>query len=69
MKKSERFGLVLSPGEKRALLRLAEGERISAAAVVRRLIWDAAKHLDVESREVSPDTPLHSVNEREEVRR
>ena len=69
MNKSERFGLVLSPGEKRALLRLAEGERMSAAAVVRRLIWDAAKHLDVESCEACPDTTPHRVTEREEVRR
>ena len=38
MLKSERFGLILAPVEKRALLCLAERERISAAAVVRRLI-------------------------------
>ena len=54
MMKSERFGLVLSPAEKRALLRLADAERISAAAVVRRLIWDAAKHLEGGAR--SPGT-------------
>lgn len=51
MLKSERFGLILSPAEKQALLRLAERERISAAAVVRRLIWNAAQHVDAKSRE------------------
>ena len=43
MEKSERFGLVLSPREKEALQRLAERERISSGAVVRRLIWRAAE--------------------------
>jgi hypothetical protein len=41
--RSERFGLVLTPKEKTALQRLAERERISGAAVVRRLIWHAAE--------------------------
>jgi hypothetical protein len=45
--KSERFGLVLSPTEKAALRRLAERERIPAAAVVRRLIWREAKKLNI----------------------
>lgn len=47
MKKSERFGLVLSPVEKQMLRRLAEQERLSAAAVVRRLIWCGAKRQDI----------------------
>jgi hypothetical protein len=42
MQKTERFGLVLSPTEREALERLAEQERISAAAVIRRLIWRSA---------------------------
>lgn len=40
--KDERFALVLTKEEKKALQLLAEHERLSAAAVVRRLIWDAA---------------------------
>ncbi len=43
--KDERFGLVLSKDEKAALQLLAERERLPAAAVVRRLIWDAARGL------------------------
>lgn len=45
MEKSERFGLVLSPAEKAALQRLANHERLPAAAVVRRLIWREAQQL------------------------
>ena len=41
--KSERVGLVLTPAEKQALEALAVRERIPAAAVVRRLIWQAAQ--------------------------
>lgn len=54
--RSERFGLVLSPAEKQVLLRLAAGEHISAAAVVRRLIWSAAKHSDIKMCEVGSNT-------------
>lgn len=43
--KDERFGLVLSKDEKAALQLLADRERLPAAAVVRRLIWDAAREL------------------------
>jgi hypothetical protein len=44
MEKSERFGLVLSPTEKTAVLRLAEAEGgLSMAALVRRLIREAAR--------------------------
>ena len=42
MRKSERFGFVLSEQEREMLLRLAEIERLPAAAVVRRAIWRAA---------------------------
>ena len=42
MEKSERFGLVLSPDEKVALQDLADRERLSQGAVLRRLIWTAA---------------------------
>ena len=42
MGKSERFGLVLTVDERAALQQLADNERLPAAAVVRRLIWDAA---------------------------
>ena len=37
-----KFMLALSPKERAALQRLAERERLSAAAVVRRLIWREA---------------------------
>jgi hypothetical protein len=47
MNKSLRFGLVLSPAEKAALRSLANRERLSAAAVVRRLIWHEAKRLNI----------------------
>jgi len=40
--KSERFWFVLSPEEKEALNFLTEYERVSSAAVVRRLIWREA---------------------------
>ena len=43
MERSERFGLVLSSVEKKMLQRLAERERISAAVVLRRLVWTEAK--------------------------
>ena len=42
MGKSERFGLVLSPNEKHTLYQLAEIEKISASAVIRRLIFKEA---------------------------
>lgn len=45
MEKSERFNLVLTPEDKQALQRLAAQERIPAAAVVRRLIWEKAQAL------------------------
>ena len=39
--KDERFNLMLSTADKAALKRLAEAERLPAAAVVRRLVWQA----------------------------
>ncbi|MCK9598109.1 MAG: hypothetical protein M0R06_03645 [Sphaerochaeta sp.] len=43
MEKTERFNLALTPEDKAALQHLAGRERLPAAAVVRRLIWDAVK--------------------------
>jgi hypothetical protein len=43
MEKTERFALVLSPADKAILRHLARRERLSAAAVVRRLIWQEAQ--------------------------
>ena len=43
MNKKERFGMALGKRDKRALYRLAEQDRSSAAAVVRRLIWREAQ--------------------------
>ena len=39
--KDERFNLMLSTADKAALKRRAEAERLPAAAVVRRLVWQA----------------------------
>lgn len=41
--KTERFGLVLTPAEREALKALAVLERLPEAAVIRRLIWQAAQ--------------------------
>lgn len=40
--KIEKFGLVMTVEDKQALDDLARQERISQAAVLRRLIWQAA---------------------------
>jgi hypothetical protein len=40
--KEQRFGLVMTTEERKALDALARQERISQAAVLRRLIWQAA---------------------------
>lgn len=45
MEKSERFGLVLTPTEKEVAFQLAQGE--SVAALIRRLIRDAARAADL----------------------
>ncbi len=43
--RSERFGLVLSSEERATLQALADREHLSAAAVLRRLLWQAAQQL------------------------
>jgi len=43
--RSERFGLVLSTEERATLQALADREHLSAAAVLRRLLWQAAQQL------------------------
>lgn len=40
--KDQRFDMMLTAADKAALKKLAEAERLPAAAVVRRLIWAAA---------------------------
>lgn len=40
--KDQKFALVMTTEDKRALDNLARQERISQAAVLRRLIWQAA---------------------------
>lgn len=42
--KEQRFGLVMTTEERKALDDLARQERISQAAVLRRLIWAASQH-------------------------
>lgn len=41
--KVEKFTLVMTTEDRQALDRLAREERISQAAVLRRLVWQAAK--------------------------
>lgn len=43
MDKTERFLFALTPEDKAALQRLASRERLPAAAVIRRLIWEAER--------------------------
>jgi hypothetical protein len=43
MSRDQRFPVVMTKRERQALDRLAEQERLSAAAVVRRLIWYEAQ--------------------------
>lgn len=65
MKKSERFGMLLSSSERAALDSLADRERISAAAVVRRLIWRRAQELGLateESRTAGISAPPEAKN-------
>ena len=42
-RRNRKFMLALSPSERGALQRLADQERLPAAAVVRRLIWREAE--------------------------
>lgn len=55
--KIERFGLVLTPAEKQVLEALAEKERITAAAVVRRLVWQAGQ-----AAQLPQTSPTNEVN-------
>jgi hypothetical protein len=50
MEKTERFGLALSERDKGALFHLADQDRSSAAAVVRRLIWREAQRRGIVER-------------------
>jgi len=45
--KEQRFGLVMTTEERKALDDLARQERISQAAVLRRLIWAASQQHQV----------------------
>ena len=47
MKRDRRLQVVLSQSEREALQRLADRERLSAAAVIRRLIWREARRCDL----------------------
>ena len=47
MKRDRRFPVVLSLSERVALQRLADRERLSAAAVIRRLIWREARRCNL----------------------
>lgn len=59
MKRDQSFSIVLSKEEKTLLQQLAKIERISAAAVVRRLIWREAEHYDLPppTRQQAASTP------------
>ena len=43
MKRDQRLPVVLSQTERAALQRLADADRLSASAVIRRLIWREAR--------------------------
>lgn len=45
--KDQRFDMMLTAADKAALKRLAEAERLPAAAVLRRLIWAASQQHQV----------------------
>jgi hypothetical protein len=49
MKRDQRFPIMMTKREREALDCLAEQERLSAAAVVRRLIWREAERRDLVS--------------------
>jgi hypothetical protein len=53
-RRDERFGLVLNAQEKAVLMALAEKERISAANVLRRLVWQAGQAAQIPA-VVGPD--------------
>jgi len=54
MKQTERFEMLMTPEEKELLRVLAEAEHISAAAVIRRLIWREAERKQDETPSESP---------------
>jgi len=49
MKQTKRFELLLTPEEKELLVMLAKMEHISAAAVIRRLIWQEAERHETQT--------------------
>ena len=55
MKQTERFELLMTPEEKELLRVLAEAEYISAAAVIRRLIWREAERKQLAALEESQE--------------
>lgn len=64
MRKSKRFGFVLSTADKSVLERLAQLERLSAAAVVRRLVWREAERLGLRNDDArAPNRPNHADHE------
>ena len=54
MKQTERFELLMTTREKELLRVLAEAEHISAAAVIRRLIWQEAERKQIEAQDETP---------------
>lgn len=64
MKKTARFGMILTSATKRVLEYLAEVEHISEAAVVRRLIWREAERLGVTSTQMKTEQVEQSLNQR-----
>ena len=70
MKRDLRFPILLSSEEKSALQRLAQRERIPAAAVVRRLIWREAERLNVTADQPgAAQTDQHAQTQVQKVRR
>jgi hypothetical protein len=51
---SARFAMVLAPEDRMALQRLADHERLSAAATLRRLIWQALAEKDADGIKPEP---------------
>jgi len=54
MKQTERFELLMTARERQLLRMLAEVEHISAAAVIRRLIWREAERKQIEAQDETP---------------
>ena len=64
MKKTKRFSLILSPADKAILRHLAKQERLPAATVVRRLIWQEAQRQSLLFPN-QPNSTQRSVQEKE----